>query len=129
MCRIYVFAFCSLICANNGKLRPPSRQLFALNIFWLHKKRLFWPLNGLFRPFDFSFFRSLKVNISYIDQKMKKVFDYSILEFYPLQLLFNKVGCATKFFRTAIPIADWLSLSHFYRFKRNSLLRNKKSPL
>ena len=45
------FAIFSLVLQNSAKITTPSRQLFALNIFWLHKQWPFWPLNGLFWPF------------------------------------------------------------------------------
>ena len=54
--RFYKFAFFIVFLIDIGKIRPPSRQLFMLNLFVFQKKRPFRPLNALDWPFEFPIF-------------------------------------------------------------------------
>ena len=82
--RFLFFQFSSYIFKDFAKIRPPSRQLWMLNLFELHKQR---PIRPLKRPF-WRFLSNKKVAISQLlIARSKNYFNKNPLKFCPLQKL------------------------------------------
>ena len=78
---------CGYIVENSGKITPPSRQLFASQLFVLHKQQPIWPLK-------WSFWRSVFFTKAAVAQLLvvwsKSWTSHHILGLLPLQKLCNK---------------------------------------
>ena len=74
---------------NIGQIGPPSRQLFVLHLFVLHKQSPIQSLNGLYWPFEFSIFFPKVANFLAMQQNFENVFNYVILDFCALKMLFS----------------------------------------
>ena len=87
--RFYVFQVFIHKHADIGQVGPPSRQLFVLHLFVFHKQRPIRSLNGLYWSFEFSIFYSIGVIFSAMQQNFENVFNYVILDFCALKMLFS----------------------------------------
>ena len=106
--RFYVFQVFIHKHADIGQIGLPSRQFFVLHLFVLHKQMPIRSLNGLYWPFEFSIFCPIGAIFSAMQQNFENVFNYVILDFCALKMLFSTFCSNRKKISHASPIEQSL---------------------